>query len=345
MPTEQTTISCRNNECHVAETGVCVDGFTLDKCPKLVRHDGTENQTKPDQDVVISGAAGATEVISLASGDYLTISRASTILAAGETRVLAIVGPNYSGKTSLIASLYEGFQKKTPISFQFARSQTLFAFERACHDSRAYSQRSEPETEHTGHSLLPSGVAFYHLGVRDTLRSTITDILLADRTGEEYVAAANSTSESDSLVEVKRADCLTFVVPGDRLLDLTARHNVRSQTEMILQGLTDSGAISRKQRLCFALTKLDLIKAAKAEESTRALKDFSALVNHAKSLFGDRLAEIRSFKVAASPKTTILPHGYGVPALLRYWMLAPIVLPPTNSSSRPTRAMERFSNS
>jgi hypothetical protein len=265
------------------------------------------------------------------------------MLRAVETRVLAIIGPTLSGKTSLIASLYESFQKPGVRVFQFARSRTLIAFEQACHDARAASRRPEPETEHTPHTPLPSGVSFYHLGLRNGTTSRILNLLLADRTGEDYRSATDDPSVSSDFVEVKRADSLTLLVDGKLLLDRGARHNVRTEIELILQGLVDGEVISKTQRMSLVLTKLDLITRAPVEERQRTEHDFDALVEKVQRLFGGFFAEIRPLKVAASPKTNALPHGYGVPELLQFWTSPLVVISSADAPMpKPTRAMGRL---
>ena len=343
MPAEVIGVQCKNKECKVAETGKCIEGLALNQCPHIIRSDTLMEQPIPTVANGTLGSAQSTEPIQLPTGQILSVSQASEVLRAGETRVLAIIGPVYSGKTSLIASLYEIFQKPLHGNFQFARSRTLSAFEQACHDARASSQRPEPETARTPRSSLPSGVGFYHLGLRNGHSPGILDLVLADRTGEEYLAAADNPSLSSKFIEVKHADSLSLVVDGELLLDLTARHNVRSETEMVLQGLVDADATWTYQRVAIVLTKLDVIKQAPTAERKRTEGDFKALVQHVRRVFGSLFSEIRPFKVAASPKNDVLAYGYGVSTLLQFWMLPLGTVTQIDAPvPKPTRAMGRF---
>jgi hypothetical protein len=91
------------------------------------------------------------------------------------------------------------------------------------------------------------------------------------------------------------------------------------------------------------LTKLDIIQNAPTADRERAERDFEGLVKQIETIFAQAFREIRPFKIAASPATTALPHGFGVPELLEFW-----TEPFSLSSSTPTpipkgaRAMGRF---
>jgi Double-GTPase 2 len=303
---------CANQQCRVSQTGKCVEGLTLDKCPHIAR-------TASGTDAAVSAETGterATADISLTKAERLTVQGASTILRAGTTKVVAIIGPTSAGKTSLIASLCDLFQKGFVAELAFARCRTFFAFEQACHHARSASRRSSPQTEHTS---LGSGVGFYHLGLRDNRTATFLNLLLSDRSGEAYGSVADEPSTASEFVEVHRADSITVLVNGDRLLDIGARHNVRQEAVMILQGLVNGDATHTNQRIALVLTKLDIIQGANAADRQRVERDFDGIVNQITQVFGSSFSEIRAFKIAAAPATTVLPHGHGVAELLRYW--------------------------
>lgn len=260
------------------------------------------------------------------------------MLRAGETRVVAIIGPTAGGKTTLIASLYDLFQAGPVAGQRFAKSFTLSAFEQACHHARAVSQRATPYTERTP---LSSGVGFYHLGIRNSPSPAILELLLADRPGEDYRSAADDPSVCAGFVEVLRADSISILIDGHRLVDVGARHNLLSETQMILQGLVDGDAVLSGQQIAFVLTKFDEVSLS--TEVARAEHDFKGLVESAQRLFGHVFERIRSFRVAASPATDALPRGYGVAELLQFWTepsasISREALP----SLRPQRAMSKL---
>jgi hypothetical protein len=337
MPAEATVLQCGNQECRVSETGKCVEGLALDKCPHfgLSPSDVAESTTSQEE-----LPPAVLHEVSLEKADRLDLRGASAVLGSAATHLIAIIGPSFSGKTSLIASLCDLFQQGRVGGISFARSQTFFAFERACHHSRAASLRKTPQTEHTN---LGSGVGFYHLALRDRRTPDLVNVLFADRPGEDYRSAADDPSNAESFAEVRRADCVTVLVSGERLLGVGPRHNVRQDIIMILQGLIDGGVTNPKQRVALVLTKLDLIHSAEDAARTRAERDFDGIVTRVKELFGSSFAEIQTFKVAAAPVTTVLSHGHGVSDLLQFWV-TPWSSPQTSNMPLPRakRAMSRF---
>jgi hypothetical protein len=333
---EPVEFQCSNQECRVSQTGKCVEGLALDKCPHIARGaSGTE--VVADENLK---ASDSMPDLQLAKSERLNVEDASTVMRAAQTRVIGIIGPTSSGKTSLIASLCDLFQLGRIDGFRFARCRTLFAFEQACHHARAVSHRTIPQTEHTS---LASGLGFYHLGVQNRATSKFLDLLFADRSGEDYRSVSDDPSVAADFVEIRRAEIITALVNGERLLDLSARHNVRHEILMILQGLLNGDVLFPNQRLALVLTKLDVIHSAETADRDRTERDFDGLVTQVQSIFSGAFRNIRPFKIAASPATTVLAHGYGVSELLQYWTDDVIQ---THSERIPTpksaRAMGRF---
>jgi hypothetical protein len=315
---------CDNRDCRVSETGNCVEGLAREKCP----HFGKEQTTET--------APGATEQTVLRPAGRLSSEKASAVLRRTATRVIAIIGPREAGKTSLIASVYDLFQLGPIGDVIFAGSQTMHAFEIACHDARAASGRTAPVTHRT-----PRGdVQFYHLqvvcgGVKQGIA-----LLLSDRAGEDYSAAGDDTKEATGFVEVVRADTLTVLVDGNRLADPHRRHHAAAEVRMMLAAIGEAGIIPDGQRLAVVLTKNDLLKEADGGEAAVEAA-FDRLFAALQSAQGKRFGEVASFRIAASPQMGDVPRGDGVQALLNYW-LKPSA-PPQPITSRPSMGARSFS--
>jgi hypothetical protein len=322
-------VICANPDCRIAETGKCVEGFETGKCPHFGHAPADVGETESE--------TSKTEGVRLPSADTLTVADAAGLLRAGDTRIIAIIGPSDAGKTSLIASLYDLFQEGPVSGVEYARSLTLHAFEHTCHDARAASRRNVPHINRT-----PRGeVRFYHLDLGRGPAGGALTLAMGDRAGEEYRSAADDSSIVTAFPEVRRADSLTVLVDGERLLDAGARHNLRSEITMMLQALVDGGAVQIGQRLALVLTKMDLVQAS--PNQIRAEGDFTGLLASIERLFGHVFSAIQAFKIAASPKTEPLPRGTGVPELLAFW-LEPAVAVPTPAPPRPAfaRAIARL---
>jgi hypothetical protein len=178
-------------------------------------------------------------------------------------------------------------------------------------------------------------VRFYHIEVTAPGRGRIS-LVLGDRAGEEYRGAIDDISVVPEFVEVARADSITVLVDGERLLDLGLRHNLRNEIGLILQALRENGALSARPRLAVVLTKLDLISSS--EDHARAEADFAAIVQDVEKHFSDTLAIVQAFQVAASPKEDGVRRGTGMPELLTFWLEEPLVgatVPP--ASPQPDR--------
>ncbi|KHA77241.1 hypothetical protein NC77_20340 [Janthinobacterium lividum] len=143
-------------------------------------------------------------------------------------------------------------------------------------------------------------------------------LLLADRSGEEYREVADDISNSSDLLEVKRADAVTFLVDGDRLLDAALRHNVWNDITMIIQGLVEGGALSNSQRVALVLTKFDSIE--ESEHGERAKEDFAELYAHLLRTMEGKIGRLELFEVAASPKLGVYRRGHGIDKLMKFWL-------------------------
>src|SRR3546814_11564252 len=80
-----------------------------------------------------------------------------------------------------------------------------------------------------------------------------------------------------SLVELRRAETITFLIDGDRLLDNRRRHNHKAEIAQIAQALNEAGALAENQRVAVELTKIDLVAAS--PNSASVMGGFDELKN------------------------------------------------------------------
>ena len=327
---DEREVICGNADCRVAENGRCVEGLEPDECPRYGRKAVDESQgvAVDERDL----PEGDEESVQLQAGDRLTPSQASRLLRAGDARVIAILGPVNSGKTTLIASLYDLFQTGPVSGLEFSASQTLCAFEHVCHDARSASRRSVPDMNRTP----LGGVRFYHLQIGGASAGDGLSLMIGDRSGEEYQDAAADASNAPSFLEVARADSLTVLVDGERLADIRARHNLRGEIILMMQALHDANRLRLGSRLALVLTKLDAVR--NSPHAERAVCDFDGLLTDLRRRFSEAFSVIESFQIAASPMPDTLTRGTGVPELLLFW-LQPAV--PPAYPGRPNPSLER----
>ena len=315
MNTNAQPHQCANPQCKVAVSGRCLEGLEFENCPTY----GRERQAEVIQETQVPEPPSE-DLIELRAATSLELLRASDLLRRHEGRVIAIIGPREAGKTSLIASLFDLFQQGPVAGIAFAGSETMHAFELACHDSRTASRRVEPVQERTGHGK----VRFYHLNLADSSKAGVLTLLIGDRAGEEYRTAADDVSQAGPFPEVSRADTVTVLVDGQRLLDNKTRHNARSETGLMLRALANGGFLAHSPRFIFALTKLDLVNASRHKD--RVLTDFDTVVKRGTQIVSQYEQGIESFQIAAAPADTSLARGTGVDKLLHDW-ISPKLLP------------------
>jgi len=320
-------IQCANPECQIAESGKCVEGLDRSECPHF-GHEMVQVSEAVDAVPVDEPALGTR----LSAGIALSPDGALAILRRADTRVAAIIGPRETGKASLLASLYDLFQTGTAEGFRFARSDTLADFELACHDARSASRRGVPHSERTPRSE----VRFYHLDVLRAADNRVQSLLIADRSGEDYSEVTDELVAADGMVELRRAETITFLIDGDRLLDNRRRHNHKAEIAQIAQALNEAGALSENQRVAVVLTKIDLVAAS--PDSARVRGDFDELSDRIASLITGQMNPIEKFDIAASPATDAVARGTGVSKLLGFWtsevQAAKPYIVPTYTSAR-----------
>lgn len=325
------TVQCDNPDCKVAQDGRCIEGQDLTACTHYGK--ALVIVERPTSTAAITPTIG----VRLPSADVLTRGEAQVILRSQPCNVIALVGPFDSGKTSLIAGAYDLFQHGPVGEYAFAGSSTLRSFEQACHDTRRASKRKKPLMERT-----PTGEAtYFHLDLVAAGCQDKRAALLANRSGEDYMDAQSEPSLANDFVELHRADVLTVLADGERLLDFGLRHQVKDDVCLTLRAFQETGAIRPWQRLAVVLTKLDAVLKDEAK-SERALQFFESIVQDVRDQFAQHFIEIQSFQVAASPQSAMAARGTGMVALLSYWMSPPACLQPAKVPAVIPVAMRSF---
>lgn len=325
-------VRCSNPACKVAETGKCIEGLELSTCANY----GKEPRII-EESTGVTDAPVEIQTIQFSSASHLSTDEATQLLGRFPTQVIAILGPHDAGKTSLIARVYEMFQRGPISGYAFAGSRTLHAFEWVCHDSRSASERDTPDTERTKRG----DVSFYHLDVGHPAPEAITTLLLADRAGEEYREATDNISRARELEELRRANVLTLLVDGERLSNLRTRHSVVEQVSNTLLAIHQAGVLSPHQRLALVLTKLDLVQ--ESVHHDRAIAGFAKLHADLEKQYATTVSQIAKYEVAALPKSPNVAAGYGVAGLFEYWLQVPSPVACSLQEVRvPDRAIDRY---
>lgn len=310
MATQQLT--CNNADCDFASDGKCVEGYEIEECPHAAGLSLEDIPEAEESDVPLTPVE---PTIALASGEALDRDNASNLQRRNVSRSIGLIGPNDSGKTSLIAGVYDLLQEGLLPGAAFAGSSTLIGFEKVCHLARVVSRRAIPHTERTSRG---ADATFFHLDLHQE-NIGLTSVFISDRSGEDYLAVNDQVSQADQFFEVRRADCITLLINGAQLADPRQRHEVKAATPQIVYALVEARAIRKDCRLAIVLTKKDSVVISQYPD--RVQKDFDELVDSIIKTHAAHLGEVKSFVIAASPKDCDkVARGEGVADLVLYWL-------------------------
>lgn len=320
--------TCSNADCNQASDGKCVEGYEIEECPHVEQISIDDIPETVEPDTIL---AQPEPTITLASGEALDRDKASILQRRRVSRSIGLIGPNDSGKTSLIAGVYDLLQEGPVSGAAFAGSSTLIGFEMVCHLARAISRRTVPHTERTSRG---ADATFFHLDLHQK-DVGLTSLFIGDRSGEDYLAATDQISQADQFFEIRRADCITLLVNGSQLADPGQRHEVRAATPQIVDALVEARAIRAGCRLAIVLTKKDSVVASLYAD--RVQNDFDGLVKSITESHAAYLGEVKSFTVAASPKDCDqVARGEGVGDLVLFWLHASPPAVALSNDARPS---------
>ena len=305
-----TEVICANRECRIAQGGKCIEGHDdLAKCPYYGRQ---SDEVDDEQDDPSKDAVNAFDGLRLPIALPLESRSANNILSKLPSRMVGVIGAHNSGKTSVIAGLFDLFQMGPVSDVIFAGSSTLHGLEIICHDARVASERDTPHSERTKRGE----VRFYHIDVRHD--GALHSLLIADRSGEEYEEVADLAANATGMFELRRADVITVLVDGRRLASPSDRAEVMGAIPLIIQGMVENGAFIRKPNLAIVLTKFDAVQASRRQD--RVEQDFRGIIDVVRDAFADHFGEFGSFITSASPKDTNVVRGAGLGEMLNFWM-------------------------
>lgn len=267
------------------------------------------------------GDTRAVSAVDLPKGGSLQPDETMSISCARATRVIIVVGAAESGKTTLLASIYERFLRGPWAGYVFAGSSTLLGFEQICHGGRGASGREVPVTPRT---QRPEGHQLLHLQVRsENCSGRIQDLLLSDLSGEEFEDARHSSQDTRELAIVCSAQHVVLLVDGEKIADIGRRQAAKDEASLLLRSLVEESLLGATSRLDIIFTKWDI-----AMQDTAAVSFAEAVESELISRYASRLAVVRSFRVASRDPSGRYPPAYGLESAFPAWVLEP-QQPPT----------------
>lgn len=248
------------------------------------------------------------------SGEALNSSDIYRIAAKESTRMIVLVGPVASGKTTMETSLYQLFQNSPVNDFCFAGSYSLQGFEQRAFYTRIKSKGNEPTTQRTS---LEDNQAFLHIRLWNRNNNVISNLILADISGEAFTNHIGQVDEAKiSFPFIERADYVVGIIDGEKLCNKKTRNSIVSEMIEMIRTFWDAELITGGCVLQIVFSKFDLF--SKVENHDLILEKIKQqIVARLSELFMD----IEYYNVAAMPSTIDeFSVGYGLEDLLQGWV-------------------------
>lgn len=304
-----------------------------------------QTETLRDKDIETATEIIAASKDTLWSGEALTGMSSSEITHARGTSLIVIAGAVSSGKTTLLASIYECFLDGAFADYLFAGSKTLLGFEQRCHEARLASNRFQMTTERT--KYVPE-YNLLHLCVRDKLlKLPAQDLLFTDLSGELFKDIRNSADECKNHNVFKRADHFVLLLDGARLIDKLERDASVQDANLILKRFLECGTLTQYSLVELLITKADLVHRSIKEHAqhTAYIKN---VINKFEQQFKGKFHKLYLAQVAARPDPAVsheFQRSYGLADVFKMWVQespsSRLQLPEHNSISI-KREIDRF---
>jgi hypothetical protein len=302
-------LACRIPKCPLTQTGVCLEGFEeVSKCPNY-GESGTGGEAP-------QAGGGAPQVVQLPLAKAMTPEATYEVTRASFARLIVCAGEQRSGKTTLLASIYEAFQEGPLGTLAFAGSRSLHGFERRSHLSRLVSGLDHADTDRT---KAREGFQFLHLRVWDTATGKQTDLLFGDMSGELYKGLRNSSDECRKYAFLGNAHDFVVLLDGGKVA--AGEHaEAFAHTSALVRALLDSDVLGSHSRVTLLTTKCDLLSLPLKKAELDRIDSYERLF---RGTFGARLREIACARSAARPDEGV---PMGIEPLLRTWLQTPELL-------------------
>ena len=310
---------CKLTDCPMERDGKCLEGKGL-ACPNLVA-DAALDEPSNAKDAAEFDVAPVPKptLVRLYTGRPLEISEARLLTQHRRARVVTLVGPKESGKTSLLARLLQLFQLGPVGAHNFAGSRTLPMFEEL---NWLATIESGVATPTMGRSNRQHDNSLLHIKVRDGRgeRPPI-DVLLNDVAGETFPEAIASEGTCRSLGCLQRADHLIVLVDGGALAGASLRQDSMSKARTFVDRALQAQLIDSRTILHLVISKLDLLSdPGNSDSATEGQIIASELEATFLRLFQHQVAGVRSWRVAARPMNGSMPTSGTITDLFSSWV-------------------------
>ena len=308
--------SCTVDECKISEGNSCLEGFSenLSDCPNYRKSETVEPQAASTESDIPDDEIPQQPHVALTSGRALRIPEANALAASEPTTVVLLAGPHESGKTTLLASIFERFRSGPFVGHKFAGSETLVAFETICRLSRAASELENPDTERT----KVREAELLHLSLVSSGASRrVENLLLSDISGEIFERGSNTSEDLRRIPLLDRADHVSLFFDGGCLSDQARRHACKQQGLTLLRACCEEKVLRKTCSLSVVFSRQDLIVRNKEEPQYFQQLIEDEIESRYRSYFN---TAIRYVRLAARPTEVGFGPPVGVEEVLDSWI-------------------------
>lgn len=324
-------IKCKQADCKVSETGVCLEGI-LETCSHKFFGDSVEVQNASEN-------TAETQAVDLLkdngqpsySGDAMLIEECGAITSSSLTRLIILAGNASSGKTTMLATLFQMFQERSNFAgYKFAGSRSLIGLEKRCFKSRLTSEREKADTDRT---IFLEYDEFIHLKVKKGSDPSV-NLLFTDVSGEKFKTISKSVAESKKFELAKRADHFVLFMDAFLLSDDTTKHLTKTKSLNILRSLIEAQVLSPETYIEVIFSRWDLLL---KRDPVECHKEFVELVKaEILEKFGATHKRISFYEVANRPDSGLgIEAGFGINQVLPIWVEKSPFIPETITLSNP----------
>ncbi len=304
-------IKCKQEGCPVSINGSCLEGLPISSCVHAYE---VEEEAESDINEDSLNSEENAKFQEVYSGDALQLEECNYITSSSVSRLVILAGKVFTGKTTLLCSLFQMFQNQVSFAdYFFAGSSTLIGFEKRCYESRISSGRQNEETQRT--KIAPPEIL--HLCVKKHEDPKI-NILFTDISGEFFDQLCNSTEECKKFTLAKRADHFALFIDADQLSNLNERNGTKVNSLGILRSLVDSEMILPNTFIEIVFSRWDLL--AEKPEVKKHIAFVNSLKAEIQSKYSEVYKNIEFYEIASRPRNReAFKFGHGIGPLLSRW--------------------------